>query len=132
MLTVVVYPVKLVPAGGVLWRPNPEWDAYLVFPNPKIRKRSISVGSSQWWIYAAGEYGGGRWTIERANGMGDDIDYNDLRAIFGFEWETQTQSRGHVEVAYVFDRELLFDKAILPPPQLKLDDSIMVRAGLDF
>jgi len=121
--------IKLLPAGGIHWRPSPEWDAYLVFPNPKIRKRSISIGSSQWWIYAAGEYGGGRWTIERASGMADDIDYNDIRAIFGLEWETQTQSRGHVEVGYVFDRELLFDSAT---DDLPLDDSFMVRAGIDF
>ena len=80
---------------------------------------------------ATGEYGGGRWTIERANSMPDDIDYNDLRVIFGFEWETQTQARGHVEVGYVFDREILFDKT-MPPATLELDDSIMVRAGIDF
>ncbi len=123
--------VKLLPAGGVHWRPSPEWDAYLVFPNPKIRKRSISIGSSQWWIYTAGECGGGRWTIERVGGMADDIDYNDIRVIFGLEWETQTQARGHVEVGYVFDRELLFDKT-MSPAQLKLDESFMVRAGFDF
>lgn len=123
--------VKILPAGGVHWRPNSDWDAYLVFPNPKIRKRSITVGSSQWWVYVGGEYGGGRWTIERADGSGDDIDYNDLRVLFGIEWETQTQARGHVEVGYVFDRELLFEKSQMPA-KLKLDDSIMLRAGVDF
>jgi hypothetical protein len=123
--------VKLLPAGGLHWRPNPEVDAYLVFPNPKVRKRSISFGSSQFWIYVSGEYGGGRWTIERLGGIGDDIDYNDIRAIFGIEWETQTQAHGHVEVGYVFDRELLYDKTMMPA-KLKLDDSVMVRAGLNF
>jgi len=123
--------VKLLPAGGIHWRPSSEWDAYLVFPNPKIRKRSINVGSSQWWVYVAGEYGGGRWTIERASGAADDIDYNDIRAIFGFEWETQTQARGHVEVGYVFDRELIFQRT-QTPPRLKLDDSLMIRAGVNF
>lgn len=123
--------VKLLPAGGVHWRPNPEWDAYLVFPNPKVRKRSVNIGSSQFWIYVSGEYGGGRWTVERAGGIGDDVDYNDIRAIFGIEWETQTQARGHVEVGYVFDRELLFYKT-QSPPKLNLDDSVMVRAGLNF
>lgn len=129
--------IKLLPAGGVHWRPNTEWDAYLVFPNPKIRKRSINVGSSQWWWYFSGEYGGGRWTIERSGagavpaGTADDIDYNDLRAIFGIEWETQTQAHGHLEVGYVFDRELLFDETKMPA-KLKLDDSIMLRAGVAF
>ncbi len=128
--------VKLLPAGGFHWRPNSEWDAYLVFPNPKIRKRSINVGSSQWWVYVAGEYGGGRWTLERdpagvALGADDDIDYNDLRAIFGFEWETQTQARGHVEVGYVFNREVLFDGTNMPS-KLKLNDSLMIRTGVAF
>lgn len=123
--------IKLLPAGGVHWRPSPELDAYIVFPNPKIRMRSRTIGSSQWWVYFAGEYGGGRWTIERASGAGDDIDINDIRAIFGIEWETQTQARGHIEVGYVFEREIVYDKT-MSPPELTLDDSIMVRGGIDF
>ncbi len=122
--------VKMLPAGGVHWRPNSIWDFYLVFPNPKIRRRSISIGSSQWWIYFAGEYGGGRWTLERANGDPDDVDYNDVRVIYGLEWETQTQARGHIEIAYVFDREIIFDGTATPT--LDLDDTFMVRAGVDF
>ena len=62
--------IKLLPAGGFHWRPNAEWDAYVVFPNPKVRKRLMNVGSSQWWMYFAGEYGGGRWTLERGLGNG--------------------------------------------------------------
>ena len=123
--------IKLLPAGGVHWRPNAEWDAYIVFPNPKIRKRCVSIGTSQWWWYAAGEYGGGRWTITRDDGRPDDIDINDLRVIFGFEWETQTQARGHVEVGYVWNREIIYDRT-RDPARYKLDDTIMVRAGIDF
>ncbi|WP_145060309.1 hypothetical protein [Adhaeretor mobilis] len=123
--------IKLLPAGGVHWRPNSEWDAYLVFPNPKIRKRFVNVGSSQWWYYFAGQYGGGRWTIQRADGSPDDIDINDIRVIFGFEWETQTQARGHIEVGYVFDREILYAQT-MAPARYGLDDTIMVRAGVDF
>ncbi|MCA9259700.1 MAG: hypothetical protein KDA61_10895 [Planctomycetales bacterium] len=123
--------IKLLPAGGVHWRPNSEWDAYIVFPNPKIRKRFVNIGSSQWWWYVAGEYGGGRWTIERADGRPDDIDINDIRVILGFEWETQTQARGHVEVGYVWDREILFDQT-LSPARYTLDDTVMIRAGIDF
>ncbi|HYO23601.1 MAG TPA: hypothetical protein VEQ85_01495 [Lacipirellulaceae bacterium] len=126
----------LLPAGGVHWKPNPEWDAYLVFPNPKVRKRFVTIGASQWWWYVAGEYGGGRWTIERdpagvAMGADDDIDINDIRVIGGFEWETQTQARGHIEAGYVFDREIIYDGTRLPP-QFDLDDTFMVRLGFDF
>jgi hypothetical protein len=87
------------------------------------------VGASQWWVYFAGEYGGGRWTVERQGG-GDDIDINDLRAIFGIEWETQTQARGHFEVGYVFDREIIFAES--GDPTLDPDDTIMFRLGFDF
>ena len=122
--------IKMLPAGGLHWRPNTVWDFYLVFPNPKIRRRSISIGSSQWWLYFAAEYGGGRWTVERAGGVADDIDYNDVRVIYGLEWETQTQAHGHLEIAYVFDREIIFDDT--PTPTLDLDDTFMIRAGVDF
>ena len=123
--------VKLLPAGGVHWRPGSIWDIYMVFPNPKIRRRSITVGSSQWWIYFAGEYGGGRWTVQGLGGVSDEIDYNDIRIIYGIEWETQSQARGHVEIGYVFDREILYDRTGAPP-KLSLDDTVMVRAGVDF
>ena len=59
-----------------------------------------------------------------------DIDINDLRAIFGIEWETQTQARGHFEVGYVFDREIVF--AGSGDPTLDPDDTIMLRLGFDF
>ncbi|MCH2115400.1 MAG: hypothetical protein MK171_10895 [Pirellulales bacterium] len=123
--------VKLLPAGGMHWRPSATWDLYLVFPNPKIRKRSVNIGSSQWWIYFAGEYGGGRWTVARPMGASDDIDYNDIRVVYGIEWETQTQARGHIEVGYVFDREILYDLSSAPS-KLNLNDTVMVRAGVDF
>jgi len=131
--------IKMLPAGGVHWRPTSHLDAYLVFPNPKVRMRSITMGASQWWVYFAGEYGGGRWTVERdiydpvlddfVRG-GDDVDYNDIRVVFGIEWETLTQARGHFEVGYVFDRELYFGGS--DTPTQSLEDTIMLRAGINF
>ncbi len=128
--------IKILPAGGLHWKPNTEWDIYAVFPNPKIRKRFVNVGASQWWWYVAGEYGGGRWTIQRsatgpAAGADDDIDINDIRVIGGFEWETQTQARGHAEVGYVFNRQIIYDQTRLPS-FYDLDDTWMVRLGFDF
>lgn len=122
--------IKLLPAGGIHWRPNAEWDAYIVFPNPKIRKRFVNIGTSQWWWYVSGEYGGGNWTIERADGAADSVDYNDIRVILGLEWETQTQARGHVEVGYAWNRELVYRHN--PPSVANLDETVMVRLGVDF
>lgn len=121
--------VKVLPAGGVHWRPNQDWDLYIVFPNPKLRRRFQSVGNTEWWWYVAGEYGGGSWTVDR-QGLDDHIDYNDIRAILGLEWETPTMFRGHLEVGYVFDREILFASGM--PSKATPDDTVMLRAGVDF
>lgn len=121
--------VKLLPAGGVYYRPTPEWDMYLVFPNPKVRKFLTAIGNSKWYGYAAGEYGGGSWTVQRQT-TEDRIDINDIRVSGGLEWETQTMIRGHIEVGYVFDREVVFVSG--DPPNFRPDDTIMLRAGIDF
>jgi hypothetical protein len=120
---------KLLPAGGVRWRPSPDWDLYLVVPNPKIRRSWFSSGTADWWWYVAGEFGGGSWTADRA-GFGDRFDYNDIRAVLGVEWQTPRQATGHLEIGYVFDRELVFDSQ--NPVDGKLDDAIMFRAGIGF
>ncbi|MEX0643280.1 MAG: hypothetical protein WD468_11295 [Pirellulales bacterium] len=121
--------VKILPAGGVYYRPSPEWDLYLVFPNPKIRNFISAVGNTKWYWYAAGEYGGGTWTVTRQVNR-DQFDYNDIRVSGGVEFETQTQIRGHLEIGYVFDRELLFRSG--EPGNFSLDNTFMFRGGVDF
>jgi hypothetical protein len=121
--------VKLLPAGGVYYRPTPEWDMYLVFPNPKVRKYLTTIGNTKWFGFGAGEYGGGSWTVQRQT-TDDRIDYNDIRFSGGFEWETQTFIRGHLEVGYVWDREIVFVSG--DPPSFTPDDTFMIRAGVDF
>lgn len=127
--------VKLLPAGGVYWRPTPEWDAYIVFPNPKVRKFWANVGNSKMYWYVAGEYGGGSWTASRADDtpdqLNDRLDINDIRVLGGIECETLTGIRSHLEVGYVWDRELVFESG-MPPGDYKLDDTVMIRAGVDF
>jgi hypothetical protein len=128
--------IKLLPAGGVYWRPTPEWDAYIVFPNPKVRKFWANVGNTKVYWYAAGEYGGGSWTMNRpAAGVNpqiaaDQVDINDIRVLGGIEWETQTQIRGRVEAGYVWDRELVFRSG--EPAPFNLNDTVMLRGGIDF
>lgn len=121
--------VKILPVAGVHWNPNPDWDLYLVFPNPKARRKFTQIGASQWWWYVSGEYGGDSWTLDR-DGTNDRTDYNDLRVILGIEWETQTLIHGFFEAGYVWDREIVF--ADSGAPTFKPDDTYMLRAGVDF
>ena len=106
--------VKLLPAGGLLWYPNENTRLDLFFPEPKLASYLTTIGNTDTWWYAGGYYGGGSWTIERADTSKDSIDINDLRIVFGLEFgrnELMREGRrmGFVEVGYVFDRELLYD-----------------------
>jgi hypothetical protein len=72
---------KILPAGGVIWTPSDDTRYFLVFPQPKISHRFYTLGDTQFWGYLAGEFGGGRWEVERASGIKDSLDYTDLRLI---------------------------------------------------
>ncbi|HEV7222854.1 MAG TPA: hypothetical protein VGN42_09145 [Pirellulales bacterium] len=121
--------VKLLPAGGVIWTPNQDTRFALLFPNPKISQRLTTIRNTDVWGYVAGEYGGGKWTVARANGAGDVVEYNDLRALLGLEWFNLSGARGHFEVGYVFDRHIIYRSGT---PTAKPSDTVLLRAGLTF
>ncbi|MDX1927539.1 MAG: hypothetical protein SFV81_13540 [Pirellulaceae bacterium] len=127
--------VKLLPAGGLLWQPNPETRFDLFFPEPKLAHYLATVGTMDTWWYVGGYYGGGSWTVKRASGAKESIDINDIRLLLGLEWGRNDQMRdgrrvGFLEVGYVFQRELLYKQS--PADNLDLQDSIMVRAGFGY
>lgn len=127
--------VKLLPAGGILWQPNQDTRFDLFFPEPKLSHYLSTVGNTDTWWYVGGYYGGGAWTVTRQDNSTDSIDINDLRLVLGLEWGRNEQMRegrrtGFLEVGYVFDRELLYDK--MPLDNLDLQDTVMVRAGFGY
>ena len=127
--------VKILPAGGLLWQPNPQTKFDIYFPQPKLAKYWTTLGNAAVWWYLGGEYGGGNWTIERLPeatdpGYTDRIDINDIRVFGGLEWTGVSERTGFIEVGYVFDREIVFYR--VPADNLKLDDTFMLRAGIHF
>ena len=127
--------VKLLPAGGVLWQPNPDTRFDLFFPEPKLAHYLATVGTADTWWYVGGYYGGGSWTVKRDSGVKESIDINDIRLVLGLEWGRSDQMRdgrrvGFFEVGYVFDRELLFKET--PLDNLDLQDTFMLRAGIGY
>lgn len=120
---------KVLPAGGVIWQPDEDTKLTLVFPAPKIAYRFASEGEAAWWGYVAGEFGGGRWSVERANGQSDLLDYTDVRALAGVERVCPHGLSGHLECGYVFGRRVNFASTT---PDYKPRDTVMVRAGLAF
>jgi hypothetical protein len=129
--------IKLLPAGGLFWTPNPDSRYEIFFPAPKLAHRCNTVGNHNIWAYVRGEYGGGAWTVERPAGgtadvINDDFDYNDIRVALGVDIlpETATGLRGYLEVGYVFNRQLVFRSG--DPSKFNLTDTLLVGGGLSY
>ena len=123
--------VKLLPAFGLFIRPTQNLQLDLYFPRPRIAQRIPNFRNLELWLYIAGEYGGGNWTVERLGGLDDRVDINDYRALIGLEWIGERGVTGFVETGYVFERELI-SAAAIPARRLDLADTFMLRLGLEF
>jgi hypothetical protein len=121
--------VKLLPAGGIIWIPNPDARYEILFPNPKLSRRWRTLGNTEVWYYGSGEYGGGSWTIKHADGSSDQFDYNDIRVNVGVESFGHRGLHGFFETGFVFDRKLIYR---FGGPNLNPSDTVMLRAGLSY
>ena len=122
--------VKLLPAVGLYMTPNPDLKLDLFFPRTKLSHRIPNIGNFETWAYVGGEYGGGSWAIERANGDSDQVDINDVRAFLGLEWLGPRRVTGFAEFGYVFEREILYRSD--PSSILDIPDTLMFRSGIAF
>ena len=78
-----------------------------------------------------GEFGGGRWAINRpATGTPDTLSASDYRILFGYERKVTGGLTRRFEFGYVFGRELEFDSGA--PVEVSLDDTFLVRAGFSY
>ena len=96
---------KLLPSGGINWRPNEKNIWYLVFPNPKLSRFLRKVNNVDWWAYVRGDIGGGRWLIKDGSET-FNVDYNDYGVGLGVTFSTPSGFDGSLEVGGEFGREL--------------------------
>ncbi len=126
--------IKILPAGGVLWEPNPQTRFDIYFPRPRLSRYWKTFGNTDVWWLVGGEYGLSSWTIDRRSppllDMSDQIDINDIRIFAGFDWDRLNGLDGVFEVGYVFDREVVFRQ--VPSDSTGLSDTVMLRLGLQF
>ena len=120
--------IKMLPAGGVVWTPNPNIRFDIVFPDPKLAWLMKTYGSTTWWGYIRGEYGGGSWSLEGPGAVVDRLDYNDMRVAFGVDFDTQNVFKGLFEVGVAFEREI-FTTAL---GGFDLNTTVFVGGGLAF
>jgi hypothetical protein len=123
--------VKMLPAGGLVWRPSPKSYFDIYFPRPKVASYLFTLGDTThvWW-YLGAEYGGGTWEIEDLVGSNIQVDVNDYRVFGGFEWTGGRGLNGFIEAGYVFERELNFGGGV--NQNTGLDSTWMLRAGLSY
>ncbi len=120
--------VKMLPAGGLVWEPNPDVRFEVLFPNPKVAKRLSNFGNTEWWLYARGEYGGGTWTLRQPDATVLPMDYNDMRVGVGLEFARPGGLTGLFEVGLAFERELYFSPAMEWDP----NTTVFLRGGLGY
>ena len=120
-----------MPIFGVIYEPSPDMRLELIFPRPRILRRLAgSLESDERWVYVGGEFGGGVWSITRpSTGELDLLNYSDWRVLVGYERKIIGGLSRRFEMGYVFRRELEFDSAT---PDVTLDDTLFVRAGLTY
>lgn len=122
--------IKLLPAFGVLWQPNPQLRVDIFFPQPRLSQYVTTIGTHEVWWYLTGEYGGGAWTVKPTDAdPSQGIDINDFRASIGVEWNSPRGLNGFIEGGYVFKRRLIYTS---PYEEFDLSDAWMVRAGVSF
>ncbi|MGD9127742.1 MAG: DUF6268 family outer membrane beta-barrel protein, partial [Planctomycetia bacterium] len=59
--------LRILPAAGIVWKPNSEWEVAMTVPRPSVSRRIYWGGEFteevQDWFYVAGELGGGTWAV---------------------------------------------------------------------
>jgi hypothetical protein len=133
--------IKMLPAFGFLWTPNPQtrWDIF--FPQPRLSSYLTTLGTRELWWYIGAEYGGGVWTAKAGapdisgNVPAQLMDINDIRVFLGLQVGPPATGgvgqRGvFVEIGYVFDRQVVFVET--PNDSYSVADTIMLRGGIAF
>lgn len=122
--------LPLLPAVGLVWAPTPDWQFDLTFPRPKLAHRLKFVPAEcEEWIFLSGQIGGRTWSVERANGLADELTLRDYRVTFGWEKIVDGGGGFSVEIGWAFGRELEYE---IQPLELPFDDAVLVRAGITF
>lgn len=121
--------IRVLPAGGAIWKPTPDYCFELIFPRPKLGMR-VNVGTGyEDWIYAAAEFGGNTWSIVRDNGTPDKVTWSDYRAMAGYERRLDGGAGYRLEAGYVFGRHLEYASG---NGDYNPDPTFIVRGGITF
>lgn len=119
--------IGVVPAAGLEWTPNEDWNVSLILPRPRVARRLASSDASEAWLYAAGAISGGTFDVRRANGTADELSLREFQASVGVERTSDQFGRGFCEIGAGFGRELQFERG---QEVVEFDPGVVLRIGL--
>ncbi|MCG6156343.1 DUF6268 family outer membrane beta-barrel protein [Rubinisphaera margarita] len=121
--------IPILPAAGVIWTPTPDWQIDIGAPRPRVARRIAARGTQgDDWIYAAGEFGGGTWAVDRG-GVEDELTIRDFRLVLGWERKGKETLNPRFEMGYVFGRKIEYES---DDYDFSPGDSLMLRTGITF
>ena len=118
----------LLPIGGAIWRPTPDLRMDLVFPRPRLAWRWFQAPDRDVWLYLAGIFGGGAWSVESGAGTSVLVQYSDLRLTFGAEIAHLRGRVAAIEAGYVFSRDISVESVSLATP----NSTVFLQASLSY
>jgi hypothetical protein len=119
--------IGVVPAAGLEWTPNEDWNVSLILPRPKVSRRLVASDTSETWLYAAGAIAGGTFDVRRADGTADELSLREFQATAGLERSSERLGRGFVEIGAGFGRELQFERR---QEVVEFGPGVVLRVGL--
>jgi hypothetical protein len=119
--------IGVVPAAGVEWTPNDEWNIALILPRPRIARRLSKTEISENWLYATGSINGGSFDVRRLDGTPDELSLTEFQTAVGFELTNRQIGRGFFEIGAGFGRQIQYE---LNAEEVEFDPSVVLRMGL--
>jgi len=99
------YHTKLIPAAGVVWKPNDDLNLEMVFPQAKLARRLRCGPGYENWVYLSGGFA--QQLVDRGRGRrAGRADPERLARHAGWEQQRDGGAGFRVEVGYVFSREM--------------------------
>ncbi|MGL6195554.1 MAG: hypothetical protein ACRC2T_12110 [Thermoguttaceae bacterium] len=124
--------IPVLPMGGVIYTPNDDWRFDLTAPQVKIARRLNAYCSAkeQNWVFIGGGFSGGSWSITSVNEQSDYAMSREYLVKTGWEYSRTNFCKFTTDIAYVFGREIQFDKKT--QETIKPSDSLAIRLTMSF
>ncbi len=119
----------VLPVGGVIITPDDRWELRLLFPKSRISYFMGNFWGGSHWLYVSSEYHVEAYQFENVFTSRDRVQYEDWRFALGMRSDHGWFDK-YIEVAWITGRNFEVQSGF--PPDLDVDNQVMVRGGIRF